>query len=176
MRTSTKTNTSLSIPMMKKKKQGDDPAAGNDIENDESYTDNFDNYVLNEVAIMQSLSEYGRKYVVQVIDFYEEPDYFYVVMDLMNGGDVLDRLYQRTKYTEEDAKQLIKRLLEAVACMHSLGIAHRDLKPQNLLLTVCNPNTTMLVQWNITSCICSQILMLGITILVPSSPKTITLL
>ncbi len=94
-----------------------------------------DEFVMNEVSIMQSLSAYGQ-YVVQLLDFYEEEDNFYMVMDYMGGGDVFDRVMERTKYTEEDARKLTKVLLKATRCMHQAGVAHRDLKPQNLLLTV----------------------------------------
>ncbi|KAL3924341.1 MAG: hypothetical protein SGILL_001108 [Bacillariaceae sp.] len=93
-----------------------------------------DEFVLNEVSIMQSLSPYGE-YVVQLLDFYEEPDYFYLVMDYMGGGDVFDRVLKKSKYTESDARQLTTTLLKATRCMHEAGVAHRDLKPQNLLLT-----------------------------------------
>ena len=104
-----------------------------------------DEFVLNEVSIMQSLSQYS-KYIVQLLDFYEEEEYFYMVMDYMGGGDVFDRILERTKYTEQDARNLTVILLKAVRCMHSVGIAHRDLKPQNLLLTVRKPNCLAVVE------------------------------
>lgn len=91
-----------------------------------------DEAVMNEVAIMQSLV---HKHIVQLVDFYEEKDYFFLVMDLMNGGDVFDRIVQKNHYTENDARHLCKVLLQAVKYMHDKGVAHRDLKPQNLLLT-----------------------------------------
>jgi serine/threonine protein kinase len=94
-----------------------------------------DEFVMNEVSIMQSLSQYG-KYIVQLLDFYEEEEYFYLVMDFMGGGDVFDRVLEKTKYTEEDARKLTMILLKAVRCMHEAGVCHRDIKPQNLLLTV----------------------------------------
>jgi hypothetical protein len=94
-----------------------------------------DEFVMNEVSIMQSLSPYGQ-YIVQLLDFYEEEQYFYLVMDYMGGGDVFDRVLERTKYSEEEASKLTKVLLKATACMHAAGVAHRDLKPQNLMLTV----------------------------------------
>jgi calcium/calmodulin-dependent protein kinase I len=94
-----------------------------------------DEFVLNEVSIMQSLSGYGE-YIVQLLDFYEEPDYFYLVMDNMGGGDVFDRIMKKSKYTEYDARKLTKTLLKATRCMHEAGVAHRDIKPQNLLLKV----------------------------------------
>mmetsp|Transcript_17257 Transcript_17257/g.49899 ORF Transcript_17257/g.49899 Transcript_17257/m.49899 type:complete len:703 (+) Transcript_17257:129-2237(+) len=96
-----------------------------------------DEFVMNEVSIMQSLSPYGQ-YIVQLLDFYEEEQYFYMVMDYMGGGDVFDRVLEKTKYTEEDARKLTKVLLKATKCMHEAGVAHRDLKPQNLLLTSKN--------------------------------------
>jgi serine/threonine protein kinase len=46
-----------------------------------------DEFVLNEVSIMQSLSQYD-KYVVQALDFYEEEEFFYLVRDYMSGGSV----------------------------------------------------------------------------------------
>ena len=95
-----------------------------------------DEFVLNEVSIMQSLSSVHDKHVVQAIDFYEEEDFFYLVREYMSEGNVFDRLSKKTKYTEKDAKELTRSLLEAVKCMHDAGIAHRDLKPQNLLLRV----------------------------------------
>lgn len=93
-----------------------------------------DELVLNEVSLMQSLSQYG-KYIVQLLDFYEEEEYFYVVMEYMGGGDVFERICAKEKYTENDARNLTKVLLKATRCMHEAGVAHRDLKPQNLLLT-----------------------------------------
>ena len=94
-----------------------------------------DEFILNEVAIMQSLSKYGD-HVVQLLDFYEEEEYFYLVMDYMRGGDVFDRVLDKEggKYSESDARKLTSNLLKAAHCMHLAGVAHRDLKPQNLLL------------------------------------------
>lgn len=99
---------------------------------------NGDEFILNEVAIMQSLSSYGE-HVVQLLDFYEEAEYFYLVMDYMGGGDLLDRVLEKEggKYSEGEARKLTSNLLKAVHCMHLAGVAHRDLKPQNLLLEVC---------------------------------------
>lgn len=92
-----------------------------------------DESVMHEVAIMNQLN---HEHITKVIDFFEEEDYFFLVMELMEGGDVFDRIIDMNNYTEADARNLAKVLLEAVNYLHKEGIAHRDLKPQNLLLEV----------------------------------------
>jgi len=103
------------------------------IINREGLKPSDDEAVMNEVAIMQSLV---HKHIVQLVDFYEEKNNFYLVMDYMTGGDVFDRVVGMDHYTEKDARDLVKILLKAVKFMHEKGVAHRDLKPQNLLLKV----------------------------------------
>ena len=82
-----------------------------------------DEAVMNEVAIMQQLL--GKKHFVQLLDFYEEVDAFYLVMEYMSGGDVFDQVVKQTHYTEKDARDLITILLKALSTLHDLGIAHR---------------------------------------------------
>lgn len=94
-------------------------------------TKNDDAQVLNEVSILQSLK---HKSVVQLVDFFEEKDRFYLVMEYLTGGDVFDRIVERNHYTEKDARDLTRSLIEGVEFLHSHKIVHRDLKPQNLLL------------------------------------------
>lgn len=50
------------------------------------------------------------------------------------GGDVFTRLALRTSYTEKNARNLAKQLLETIDALHKRRIVHRDLKPENLLL------------------------------------------
>jgi len=98
--------------------------------------------VLNEVAILKSLKE---EHIVALHDFYEEKDNFYLVMEYMSGGDVFDRIVQRSHYTEKDARDLIRNVLKAVQFIHDHGCAHRDLKPQNLLLQTAEDDATIKV-------------------------------
>jgi serine/threonine protein kinase len=78
--------------------------------------------ILHEVALLDSLN---HKNIIQVQEFFEDADKFYLVMERMRGGDVFDRLMKVTRYTERDAKVLAKVLLAAVAHCHQQGIAHR---------------------------------------------------
>jgi calcium/calmodulin-dependent protein kinase I len=52
---------------------------------------------------------------------------------LITGGELFDRIVEKGSYSERDASDLIRQVIEAVSYLHALGIVHRDLKPENLL-------------------------------------------
>ena len=54
-------------------------------------------------------------------------------MELMEGGELFDRLVEVEHYTEKQAVEAFRPLVDAIRYCHSLGIVHRDLKPENLL-------------------------------------------
>jgi calcium/calmodulin-dependent protein kinase I len=87
--------------------------------------------IYDEVAIMSSLS---HPYIVPLIDFFEEKDCYFLVMELMCGGDLFDRIGKKKFYSEADARDLAVKMLKAMAYCHSHKIAHCDMKPKNLLL------------------------------------------
>ncbi|KAL7505702.1 hypothetical protein ACHAXN_006127 [Cyclotella atomus] len=95
---------------------------------------------LNEVAVLKSLR---HKHIVNLLDFFEEPGNFYLVLHRCSGGDVLDRVASLNQYSEKDARELSRGLLSAVEFMHNRGIAHRNLKPQSLLLERDSDNTSI---------------------------------
>jgi len=55
-------------------------------------------------------------------------------MELMHGGDLFDRIGRRKSYTENDARDLCRKMLESVRYCHENSVAHCDMKPKNLLL------------------------------------------
>ena len=58
----------------------------------------------------------------------------YIVTDLMKGSDMGAALGERGSFSEEDARIIISQLLRAVVHMHDLGVVHRDIKLENILL------------------------------------------
>ncbi|KAI3694011.1 hypothetical protein L1987_76969 [Smallanthus sonchifolius] len=88
--------------------------------------------VRREVKILRALS--GHKHLIQFFDACEDTNNVYIVMELCEGGELLDRILSRGgRYTEADAKLIIVQILSVVAFCHLQGVVHRDLKPENFL-------------------------------------------
>lgn len=58
-----------------------------------------------------------------------------ILIKRASGGSVLERLLKIGAYSEQETAVVMRQLLEACVYLKSKGIAHRDLKPDNLLLT-----------------------------------------
>uniref|UniRef100_A0A5B7A302 non-specific serine/threonine protein kinase n=1 Tax=Davidia involucrata TaxID=16924 RepID=A0A5B7A302_DAVIN len=98
--------------------------------------------VRREVKILKALS--GHKHLVKFYDACEDANNVYIVMELCDGGELLDRILSRGgKYTEVDAKLIVVRILSVVAFCHLQGVVHRDLKPENFLFTSKNEDADM---------------------------------
>ena len=76
-------------------------------------------------------------HIVKLYDVYDEPDFTYLVLECMRGGDLIDRIIEKRHYTEFDAKEVSRKLILGVAYCHEKKIANRNLKPENLLLVSC---------------------------------------
>lgn len=70
----------------------------------------------------------------RLYETFDEGTDFYIVTELVEGGELFDRIVSKAHYTEKEARDLIKSLLETLNYMHTTGVVHRDLKPENLLL------------------------------------------
>ncbi|TYI01629.1 hypothetical protein E1A91_A11G205500v1 [Gossypium mustelinum] len=98
--------------------------------------------VRREVKILRALS--GHNNLVQFYDAYEDHDNVYIVMELCEGGELLDRILSRGgKYTEDDAKDVMIQILNVVSFCHLQGVVHRDLKPENFLFTSKDENSQL---------------------------------
>lgn len=71
--------------------------------------------------------------IIQLLEYFEEEDKFYLVFEKAEGGPLLAHIQKRIHFTENEAAQIVKNLAEALKFLHKRGIAHRDLKPENIL-------------------------------------------
>uniref|UniRef100_A0A665UDM5 Calcium/calmodulin-dependent protein kinase Ia n=1 Tax=Echeneis naucrates TaxID=173247 RepID=A0A665UDM5_ECHNA len=89
-----------------------------------------ENNIENEIAVLHRIKHAN---IVSLEDIFESTSHLYLVMQLVSGGELFDRIVEKGFYTERDASQLIHQILDAVKYLHDMGIVHRDLKPENLL-------------------------------------------
>jgi len=72
--------------------------------------------------------------VIKLYEIYEEEKLVHLVLELLEGGELFERIKLKGLYNEMDAMMIMKNILEAMAYVHSKGIVHWDLKPENLIL------------------------------------------
>ncbi|CAL9102624.1 calcium-dependent protein kinase 18-like [Musa acuminata AAA Group] len=89
--------------------------------------------VKREVKILKALK--GHENVVHFYNAFEDDSYVYIVMELCEGGELLDRILAKkeSRYTEKDAAVVVRQMLKVAAECHLHGLVHRDMKPENFL-------------------------------------------
>ncbi|XP_028573545.2 ribosomal protein S6 kinase alpha-5 [Podarcis muralis] len=77
----------------------------------------------------------GHPHVVKLHEVYHDQLHTFLVMELLKGGELLERIQKKKHFSETEASYIMRRLVSAVSHMHDVGVVHRDLKPENLLFT-----------------------------------------
>jgi MAP kinase interacting serine/threonine kinase len=75
----------------------------------------------------------NHPHIVQLIEWFEDEDYFYMVFEKVRGGPLLNHIQRKVCFTEQEASQVTKEIATALKYLHDRGIAHRDIKPENIL-------------------------------------------
>lgn len=83
-----------------------------------------------EVQILQGIDHPN---VVKMVEVFDEEEFLYIVLELMTGGELFDRIVEKESYSEKEAADTIRPIVDAVRYCHENNIIHRDLKPENLL-------------------------------------------
>lgn len=79
------------------------------------------------------LQDFHHPHVVNLLDIFETSSRLYLVLELLAGGDLFNKILSKGCFSERATKRIVLQVTQAVAAMHSLGIVHRDLKPENIL-------------------------------------------
>lgn len=98
---------------------------------DKTLVTNKPNMLKNEVDILLRVDHPN---IIHLVDLFDQPKALYLVMELVTGGELFDKIVEREQYSEEDAAGVMKQLFDSIKYLHGIGIVHRDLKPENLLL------------------------------------------
>ncbi|XP_032451273.1 serine/threonine-protein kinase Chk2 isoform X2 [Lynx canadensis] len=89
---------------------------------------------LNVETEIEILKKLNHPCIIKIKDFFEAEDY-YIVLELMEGGELFDRVVGNKRLKEATCKLYFYQMLLAVQYLHENGIIHRDLKPENVLLS-----------------------------------------
>eukprot|EP01130_Rhizamoeba_saxonica_P017165 TRINITY_DN8202_c0_g1_i1.p1 TRINITY_DN8202_c0_g1~~TRINITY_DN8202_c0_g1_i1.p1 ORF type:complete len:416 (-),score=97.85 TRINITY_DN8202_c0_g1_i1:48-1295(-) len=107
--------------------------------------------LIQEVELLKLVQ--GFDGIVRLIELYETKHRVNIVMELISGGELFDRIVQLEYYKESDAAYLAKQMIDAVAYCHSKNVVHRDLKPENLMFVDNNSNVLKLIDFGVSAVI-----------------------
>eukprot|EP00301_Raphidiophrys_heterophryoidea_P014775 c23235_g1_i1.p1 GENE.c23235_g1_i1~~c23235_g1_i1.p1 ORF type:complete len:336 (+),score=91.34 c23235_g1_i1:258-1265(+) len=92
--------------------------------------------IRSEIEIMGKIEHPN---VVRLIEVFEQSSKIkkskkmFIIMELVTGGELFDRIVKKKTFKEKEARQVIRTIVETLSFVHARGIVHRDLKPENIL-------------------------------------------
>ena len=76
----------------------------------------------------------GHPNFVRMFAHFEEREFFFIVLELVSGGELFERIVEKERYSERDARNVMMQMVKAIKYANEKLIVHRDLKPENILL------------------------------------------
>ncbi|KAH9919956.1 Pkinase-domain-containing protein [Amylocystis lapponica] len=87
--------------------------------------------ILKEVQIMRGINHPA---IVKLTSFSESPEHYFLVLELMEGGELFHQIVKLTYFSENLARHVILQVAQGIRYLHEeRGVVHRDIKPENLL-------------------------------------------
>jgi len=88
--------------------------------------------LLYEIDLLKNLTHPN---IVKLYETFEDQKYYYMVTELLSGGELFDEIIARGKFTEADAANVMQQVIGSINYCHNNKVAHRDLKPENVMLS-----------------------------------------
>lgn len=107
----------------------------------------------NEIAILKLVQHPN---IIHLKETYEDKDNIYIVLELIEDGDFYDFILGRPCFKDNELRQIMKQLFEAIAYLHEFGIVHCDIKPENMLYNKTTGNIVKLTDFGLSRMILSN--------------------
>lgn len=101
------------------------------IDKEQLIREKMEEQLKREISIMRMLHHPN---IVKLYDVLQTQNNIYLVLELVTGGELFDRIVSAKKFDEDTGRRYFQQLVVALHFCHKLGVAHRDLKPENLLV------------------------------------------
>jgi serine/threonine protein kinase len=89
-----------------------------------------------EISALKRIQSFGgHKNIIELMDVYVEGGKMCLVTELVKGGELYDHVIAHGTFDEESARGLVKDVCEALGFIHHIGLVHKDVKPENILLS-----------------------------------------
>jgi calcium-dependent protein kinase len=87
---------------------------------------------------IEVLSKLDHPNIVKIFEYFVDDNNYYVVSELIQGGELYEQLIKVKTYSEATAAIILEQLFSAVYYLHENNIVHRDLKPENIMMEMMN--------------------------------------
>ncbi|KZV43575.1 phosphoenolpyruvate carboxylase kinase 1-like [Dorcoceras hygrometricum] len=92
--------------------------------------------ISNEAKLMSLVSDHTN--VLGIFDVYEDDEFLHMVLEYCGSADLYQRITSLPVFSELEAHRVMLQLMEAISHCHSRGVAHRDIKPDNIFFNSYN--------------------------------------